>query len=468
MCVYLSLSLYISIYIYIYIYIDIPDRGRSAKPRPGEAPAGARRKQRHAGRRKTNWKHASRSIPPLEPDPAQYEELLAEKVELARERFAEHLDGVELEVVRSPPLHHRHRMRSTLYRNPDGTCAYKMLDPESLRPVPVYGSPYASEPINGLMPGLLRALDEEPELREGLIETEFISNSSGEVLIGLFYGQEIGERFGEERLTPLAARLGAAGVVATYKKLRVHGGCDHLVQHFEVAGCRYPQVLQERCFSQHNLSVCQRMLEWAAGQAARPQGGKARRDLLELYCGNGNFTLPLAGSFRRVLATERDKRSSTAAQQCASRAGVENLACVRLTAEEMAQALLGVRPFRRLAEAGIDLGEYDFGTVFVNPPRAGLSKDSMCIVQGVDRILYVSCSPRSLLRDLRQLRGRPEAMARAGARLMSELRQPRRCRYARMHACTRVRTHARTRARMYLRMCVHLSYVQVSKRHFPR
>ena len=37
-------------------------------------------------------------------------------------------------------------------------------------------------------------------------------------------------------------------------------------------------------------------------------------DLLELYCGNGNFTVPLAANFRRVVATEVSKASVTAAQ----------------------------------------------------------------------------------------------------------------------------------------------------------
>ena len=37
-------------------------------------------------------------------------------------------------------------------------------------------------------------------------------------------------------------------------------------------------------------------------------------DLLELYCGNGNFTVPLAANFRRVVATEVSKASVAAAQ----------------------------------------------------------------------------------------------------------------------------------------------------------
>ena len=43
-------------------------------------------------------------------------------------------------------------------------------------------------------------------------------------------------------------------------------------------------------------------------QGEGPGGGRAS-DILELYCGNGNFALPLASMFRKVLATELDKFS---------------------------------------------------------------------------------------------------------------------------------------------------------------
>ncbi len=45
-------------------------------------------------------------------------------------------------------------------------------------------------------------------------------------------------------------------------------------------------------------------------QVSRGAGG----DLLELYCGNGNFTIPLAQNFRRVVATELAKPSVDAAK----------------------------------------------------------------------------------------------------------------------------------------------------------
>ena len=47
-------------------------------------------------------------------------------------------------------------------------------------------------------------------------------------------------------------------------------------------------------FSQPNGRMCEKMLTWAA-EVTR---GSAEADLLELYCGNGNFTVALAPNFR--------------------------------------------------------------------------------------------------------------------------------------------------------------------------
>lgn len=50
----------------------------------------------------------------------------------------------------------------------------------------------------------------------------------------------------------------------------------------------------EGAFSQPNGKVCCKMLEWAHSVTEGSQSG----DMLELYCGNGNFTCALAGNFR--------------------------------------------------------------------------------------------------------------------------------------------------------------------------
>lgn len=74
---------------------------------------------------------------------------------------------------------------------------------------------------------------------------------------------------------------------------------------------------------------------------------------------------------------------------------------MRLSSEEFTQAIDKVRLFRRLAD--IDLDSYNFDTVLVDPPRAGLDKDACAIVARFPQILYISCNPEIQLENLELL-----------------------------------------------------------------
>jgi len=124
----------------------------------------------------------------------------------------------------------------------------------------------------------------------------------------------------------------------------------------------------------------------------------ARGDLLELYCGNGNFSLALARNFNRVLATEIAKPSVAAAQYNIAANQIENVEIIRMAAEEFTQAMNGEREFNRLK--GIDLNSYQCETVFVDPPRSGLDNATLSMVQAYPRILYISCNPTTLCENL--------------------------------------------------------------------
>lgn len=76
------------------------------------------------------------------------------------------------------------------------------------------------------------------------------------------------------------------------------------------------------------------MLQWACDAA---EGSK--KHLLELYCGNGNFTLPLSLKFERVLATELAKSSVYAAQWNIEQNQIDNIQVARLSAEEFTKPI---------------------------------------------------------------------------------------------------------------------------------
>jgi tRNA (uracil-5-)-methyltransferase len=156
----------------------------------------------------------------------------------------------------------------------------------------------------------------------------------------------------------------------------------------------------EQSFAQPNVFVNEHMLTWACDRAAALSG-----DLLELYCGNGNFTLPLAGHFDEVIATELSKSGTRAARENLEENGVDNVQVIRLSAEEVSQAMAGTREFRRLAQLPRPLADYSLHTVFVDPPRAGLDAATLgciaCLPTGPLRVLQ----PADPAREYRASRG---------------------------------------------------------------
>jgi tRNA (uracil-5-)-methyltransferase len=160
-----------------------------------------------------------------------------------------------------------------------------------------------------------------------------------------------------------------------------------------VADKKYRYQHKEGSFTQPNASICQDMLNWTVEHSSSFGG-----NLLELYCGNGNFTLPLAQNFERVLATEVSKISIRSAKYNCKINSINNIDFVRMSSEEITEALNNVRPFRRLSH--LDLENFPISTIFVDPPRAGLDDDTNKLLQRFDNIIYISCNPETLKQNL--------------------------------------------------------------------
>ena len=136
-------------------------------------------------------------------------------------------------------------------------------------------------------------------------------------------------------------------------------------------------------------------------QHAVRQESSAARDLLELYCGHGNFTIPLAAKFNRVLASEISKSSIANARINCELNGVCNAQFVRLSADELMSAFARRREFERLK--GIDIFSYDFSHVLIDPPRAGLEPSVIDFIKNFQNLIYISCNPQTLFENLRSL-----------------------------------------------------------------
>lgn len=326
-------------------------------------------------------------------NPAGYTEQLDEKVARLRELLSP-FDAPEPQVFDSPREQYRLRAEFRLWRE-GGQRHYAMFAPgEKHVPILIEGFPIASQRINELMPRLKAAWQASDALSNKLFQVEFLTTLAGDAMVTLCYHRPLDEHW-QAAAEQLAADLGAS-VIGRSKGKRVVIGRDYAVEQLQVAGRDFRFRQPEGAFTQPNGTVNQKMLNWAYDAL-----GQREDDLLELYCGNGNFTLPLATRVRKVLATEISKTSVNAALHNLADNGVDNVTLVRLSAEELTEALNEVRPFRRLQ--GIDLKSYQFGSVFVDPPRAGMDPDTCELTRRFDNILYISCNPETLAANIQQL-----------------------------------------------------------------
>ena len=326
-------------------------------------------------------------------DPANYTAQLAEKVAQFKLAFAPFAIP-EPEVFPSAPEHYRLRAEFRVWHQGE-QLHYAMFDPENPKqPVMVEHFPQAAESICALMPRLLERLRPSQTLRGGLFQADFLATLSGELMVTLIYHRRLGDGW-ELAARDLAADLNIQ-VIGRSRGQKVVLDRDWLLEAFELNGrqLRYQQI--EGSFTQPNGGVNRQMLGWACAQAASLGG-----DMLELYCGNGNFTMALAPLFDKVLATEVSKSSVHAAQYNTAANDIENVALVRTSSAEIADVLAGREVLKRMKD--IDLENYRFSTLFVDPPRSGLDATTLEFAAGFDHILYISCNPQTLQENVAAL-----------------------------------------------------------------
>ena len=138
-------------------------------------------------------------------------------------------------------------------------------------------------------------------------------------------------------------------------------------------------------FFQINPGLLAPLIEFALGDESRDQSSEAA---LDLYCGVGLFTLPLARRFAQVTGVEGNPVAVQFAKRNLHRAGLENARVVNAGVAEWIR--------RRALQT-------DF--VLLDPPRAGAES---AVIKGIidarpKRVTYVSCDPATLARDLRKL-----------------------------------------------------------------
>ena len=326
-------------------------------------------------------------------NPDNYQPLLDAKTERISSQFAE-FSPPTLEVYDSPPLHFRVRAEFKLWHDNDDSYYVMFNRDQPKQPVRIDHFPIGAERINQLMAELISAIKSSELLRRKLFQVEFLTTLSGEALVSLIYHKPLGDDW-QQLANELQQKLDIR-IIGRSKKQRLVLDKDYVTETLTVDSQQYQFQQVENSFTQPNARVNEKMLQWALHNS-KGLGG----DLVELYCGNGNFTVVLAQNFNKVLATEISKTSVKSAHYNFALNGINNVTVARMSSEEFSSALAGEREFRRLKD--ITLEDYQFSTVLVDPPRAGLDPATETLISRFENIIYISCNPNTLHNNFKTL-----------------------------------------------------------------
>ena len=304
----------------------------------------------------------------------------------------------DLQVFSSPISHYRMRAEFRIWHSGE-ELYHIMYDKKTKKRVRIDSFPIASQLINRAMQTILPLLQYNDKLRHQLFQIDYFSTLSGQLLITLLYHKKLDDQWiiEAERLKQQLAERGIiANLVGRASNQKIAVNVDYVDETLPIFDNNFSYRQVENSFTQPNAAINIKMLEWAISVTKDSKG-----DLLEFYCGNGNFSIALAQNFRKVLATEIAKASVYSAQHNIKINNIDNLIIARLSAEEFTSAIKKERQFNRLQ--GINLDDYQCQTVLVDPPRAGLDDNTLEIIQSYQRIIYISCNPNTLKNNLEQL-----------------------------------------------------------------
>ncbi len=266
--------------------------------------------------------------------------------------------GIPIEEICAPirpapePWNYRNVV-SLKVRKSDGGWEAGYVARDNLTLVPITGCPIAKDPINESIASLGAGLEgfEHPD-RIGEVT---LKHGGGRTLLYPWYRKPY--RFkSAERLT--------------YS----HGGLTF--------------SYGMKSFFQVNHSMIPGLLE-VVGEALAPAHGQA---LLDLYAGAGLFSIAQARNFDRVVGIEVAGEAVGCFRENIRANGLKNVSVVRGAVEKVLKIA-----YRKLGRREV--------SVLVDPPREGMRPEIIrfLIASRIRRIVYVSCDPATLARDLKML-----------------------------------------------------------------
>ncbi len=149
----------------------------------------------------------------------------------------------------------------------------------------------------------------------------------------------------------------------------------------------YPQQ-----FTQVNAPLNQDLVR----SALALMGDLRNQLVVDLFCGIGNFSLPIARSGGRVIGLEMEESAVEMARSNARLNGIQDFARFEVT-DLYDQGGQNSPGLAKLAE----VMQENPTSIFLDPPRSGAGPhlDSICKIPSIERIVYVSCNPETFASD---------------------------------------------------------------------
>jgi 23S rRNA (uracil1939-C5)-methyltransferase len=296
---------------------------------------------------------------------------------------------IEAPVNAPTPFNYRQRLRLQVDRQGN----YGFFQPESHHIVPVTQCLLAKELLNLV----LQQLHTSSSFRELLKHTsacELLFNPDANAVIMLLHYQ----RKPRPTDSVLSQELlnGIAGLAAVYLLAEGFGLYDPMAQTFpghlptlsytteiKAIGSALTYTWEVGGFSQVNLEQNSNLIKFVLEMTALGR----HKTILDLYCGYGNFSLPVARLAAEVLGIDT--------QNGAIRSGIRNAAF---------NGILNCRFEKNLvpeAVAAVLAAGNTYDTIILDPPRRGAPEIASLLPElHPDQIIYISCNPATLARDL--------------------------------------------------------------------
>ncbi len=245
--------------------------------------------------------------------------------------------------------------------------------------------------IQKIMPKFLKYINKSSILKSKLFQINFRSSGS-DILATMIYHKKLKDEWSIEAKV-IQAKFKNLYIIGRSKNQKIINDKDNLKIICKYKNSSFEILQNDVVFFQPNFYLYSMMISFITDYL------KDSKDLLEVYCGCGGFTLPLASKFNKVFATENNRHAVRLLIESIKLNGVANIETARLSDNETALALSNKRIFRRLKN--IDLTSYNFSHILVDPPRAGLSIETINLSNQFKNMIYISCNPETFFRDLK-------------------------------------------------------------------